>query len=173
MKNKLVSAFDRLEDFILVTMFSGMVAVIFYQVIMRYVFNNSSFWSEELGKFLFVWISWLGISIGMRRAEHIRITLIVDRMPFRAAHATNILTELVVITISAITAWYAYTLVLSQNSVHFAAIKISMSWGYLSVLVGCALMCMRCAYSVYVSWRAIVDGPKQIEESEGGEDLCL
>ena len=170
LRKKLVYAFDRLEDFILVTMFSGMVAVIFYQVIMRCVFNNSSPWSDELGKFLFVWISWLGISIGARRAEHIKIALIVDRMPFKAAHVTNILAEAAVIAISGITAWYAYTLVLSQNSVHFAAIKISMSWGYFAVLVGCALMCIRSVYSVYTSWRTMTGGHKQIEPEEGGED---
>ena len=167
---KLAYAFDRVEDFVLVTMFSGMVAVIFYQVIMRYVFNNSSSWSEELGKFLFVWISWLGISIGARRAEHIKIALIVDRMPFKAAHVTNMLAEAVVVVISAITAWYAYTLVLSQSSVHFAAIKISMSWGYMAVLLGCALMCARSVYSIYTSWRQMTGGLEQIETEEGGED---
>jgi len=159
-----------MEDFILVTMFSGMVAVIFYQVIMRYVFNNSSSWSEELGKFLFVWISWLGISIGARRAEHIKIALIVDRMPFKAAHVTNMLAEAVVVVISAVTAWYAYTLVWSQSSVPFAAIKISMSWGYLAVLVGCTLMTLRSLYSIYTSWRSIAGGAEQIETEEGGED---
>ena len=168
MIKKISYAFDRIEDFILVAMFSGMVAVIFYQVIMRYVFNNSSSWSEELGKFLFVWISWLGISIGARRTEHIKIAILVDRMPFAAAHVTNMLTEAIVIVISAITAYYAYTLVLSQYSVHFAAIKISMSWGYLSVLVGCALMAVRSVFAIYVAWREIREGPKQIETDEEG-----
>jgi TRAP-type C4-dicarboxylate transport system permease small subunit len=170
LKNKLVSAFDRLEDIILVTMFSGMVAVIFYQVIMRYVFSNSSSWSEELGKFLFVWISWLGISIGARRMEHIKISLVVDKMPFKAARLTNLLTELIVIIISGITAWYAYTLVISQYSVPFAAIKISMSFGYLAVLVGCFLMCIRSIYAAYLALRGLIDGPRQIEAAEGGED---
>ncbi len=32
-------------------------------------------WSEELGKFLFVWITWLGISLGERKGEHIKITM--------------------------------------------------------------------------------------------------
>ena len=166
MRNKLVSAFDKLEEIILVTMFSCMVIVIFYQVIMRYVFNNSSFWSEELGKFLFVWISWLGISIGARRGEHIKISLLVDKMPFKAARLTNILTEIIVIVISGITAYYAYSLVLSQNSVPFAAIKISMSWGYLAVFIGCVLMCIRCAYAAYVAWRTLTRGPG-LEATEG------
>ena len=168
MKNKIVSAFDRLEEIILVTMFSGMVLVIFYQVVMRYVFNNSSSWSEELGKFLFVWISWLGISIGARRREHIKISLLVDMMAFKAARITNMVTEGIVILISGMTAYYAYTLVLSQNSTPFAAIKISMSWGYLAVCIGCILMCIRCSYAAYLAWREYREGPKRIEPAEGG-----
>jgi len=168
MRNKLTSAFDRLEEIILVTMFSGMVLVIFYQVIMRYVFNNSSSWSEELGKFLFVWISWLGISIGARRGEHIKISLIVDKMTFKAARITNIVTESIVILISGMTAYYAYTLVLSQSSTPFAAIKISMSWGYLAVCLGCVLMCVRCSYAAYLAWRMYREGPLGTEPVKGG-----
>ena len=75
-KNKIISFIDKLEEILLVSMFVLMVLIIFIQVIMRYVFNNSLSWSEELGKFLFVWLSWIGISIGERRNEHIKITMV-------------------------------------------------------------------------------------------------
>ena len=78
-KSKFIQILDRLEETILVGMFTLMVFIIFAQVIMRYIFNNSLSWSEELGKFLFVWISWLGISIGAKRKEHIKITMFVDK----------------------------------------------------------------------------------------------
>ena len=55
-KGKFFKAIDKAEDVCLVTMFIVMVAAIFLQVIMRFVFNNSLTWSEELGKFIFVWI---------------------------------------------------------------------------------------------------------------------
>ena len=80
-KNKIISFIDKLEEILLVSMFVLMVLIIFIQVIMRYVFNNSLSWSEELGKFLFVWLSWIGISIGERRNEHIKITMLVDKLP--------------------------------------------------------------------------------------------
>ena len=165
---KIIHAYDRLEDFVLVTMFGGMVAVIFYQVIMRYVFNNSSVWSEELGRFLFVWITWIGISIGARRLEHIKVMMLVDKMPFKASRAVNIFAEFVVIAVCAITAYYSYSLMLSQNHVSFAAIKISMTWGYLAVFLGCVIMCLRCLLIAYDNLRELREGPKQIEE-EGGE----
>ena len=170
LRRKLIYAFDRLEDFILVTMFAGMVAVIFYQVIMRYVFNNSSVWSEELGRFLFVWITWIGISIGARRLEHIKVMMLVDKMPFKMSRMVNIFAEFVVIAVCAITAYYSYSLILSQNHVSFAAIKISMSWGYLAVFLGCVIMCLRCLHIVHVNLRELRQGSPIIGEAEGGEE---
>ena len=131
------------EEIVIVAMFALMVAVIFLQVIMRYVFSNSLSWSEELGKFLFVWITWLGISLGERKGEHIKITMLTDRLPFRVAQAVNILSEIVVIVICAVTFYYGISLVFSQMGTHYAGIKISVSWGYLAVVIGCGLMILR------------------------------
>lgn len=147
-KNKIINFLNKAEKFTLVTMFVTMVVIIFVQVIMRKIFNSSLSWSEELGKFIFVWISWLGISVGQMKGEHIKITAFVDKLPPKGQNIMNILAELVVIWICGITAYYSYTLVLSQASTPYAGIKISMSFGYLSVLVGCILMVFRCILSI-------------------------
>lgn len=142
-KNKIVQFLDRSEEVILVGMFALMVLIIFIQVIMRYIFNNSLSWSEELGKFLFVWISWLGISIGAKRKEHIKITMFIDKGSPELKCICDILSELIVFGICLITAYYGLELVISQSQVYFAGIKISMSWGYLSVVLGCVIMMIR------------------------------
>ena len=112
-RSKFFRTVDRAEDICLVVMFAIMVAAIFLQVIMRFVFNNSLSWSEELGKFMFVWISWLGISIGERRNEHIKITLVTDRLPFKAQKVVLIIANVVLFAILAVTIYYSVELVLS------------------------------------------------------------
>lgn len=168
MKNKTITALNRFEDILLVAMFVAMVGIIFVQVIMRYVFNNSLAWSEELGKFLFVWLSWVGISIGARRREHIQITMLVDKMPYKSARMMDALVELILIGICGITAYYGMTLVFSQAGTHFAGIKISMSWGYLSVVIGCVLMIIRSAVTFIDAIIAAKRGEPEIEVREGG-----
>lgn len=142
-KNRAIQFLDRLEEAILVGTFALMVTIIFVQIIMRYIFNNSLSWSEELGKFLFVWISWLGISIGAKRKEHIKITMFVDKCSPQLKLVCDILSELIVLGICAVTAYYGIELVISQYKIFFAGIKISMSWGYLSVVIGCFIMMIR------------------------------
>ncbi len=143
MGKKEIKILDKIEDTLLITMFVAMVSIIFFQVIMRYVFNNSLSWSEELGKFLFVWLSWVGISIGHRRREHIKITMLVDRLPEKAKKVTEILSEIILITICGITMFYGFTMIDIQMNIPYAGIKISTAWGYLSVTLGCGLFILR------------------------------
>lgn len=143
MGKKALSTLDKVEDFVLALMFLAMVSIIFFQVVMRYVFNNSLSWSEELGKFLFVWLSWIGISIGHRRKEHIKITLLVDRLSPTAKRVTEIISECILIIICGVTMVYGIRMLGIQWTTPYAGIKISTSWGYLSVVLGCGLFVLR------------------------------
>lgn len=164
MKNKTIATLNRFEDILLIAMFVAMVAIIFMQVIMRYAFNNSLSWSEELGKFLFVWLSWVGISIGARRREHIKITMLIDKLPYRIARSMDVLVELILIGICGITAYYGVTLVFSQVGTHYAGIRISMSWGYLAVVIGCVLMMIRSIVTMIEAMMAVKNGEPEIEK---------
>ncbi len=177
-KSKLEKVFDilnRTEEMTIIGMFAVMVIVIFLQVIMRKVFNNSLTWSEELGKFLFVWITWLGISLGERKGEHIKITMLTDRLPFRAAQIANIISEIIVIAICAVTLYYGVSLVFSQMGTNYAGIKISVSWGYLAVVVGCGLMILRSVWGlgksvVYMAKGAPAEENAMQTTEKGGGD---
>lgn len=142
-KGNFFKAVDKAEDVCLVSMFVLMVAAIFLQVIMRFVFNNSLTWSEELGKFIFVWISWLGISIAERKNEHIKITLVTDRMSPKWRTVCEIVASICVLLILGVIVYYGVELVQFQQRVHYAGIKISTSWGYLSLVLGCGFMVLR------------------------------
>lgn len=162
-KNKIISFLDKIEEISLVIMYATMVLVIFIQVIMRYCFNNSLSWSEELGKFLFVWLSWIGISIGAKRGEHIKISILVDKLHPYAANAADILSDIIVVGICAVTAYYGISLVMSQAGVHYSGIKISMAWGYLAVALGCILMILRSLISIAGSIKLLSNGIQRKE----------
>lgn len=160
---KLLKILDKTEDAVLIAMFATMVGFIFFQVIMRFVFNNSSSWSEELGKFLFVWISWLGISIGHRKREHITITMVLDKLPVKAKNIVGILNELILIAICGVTLYYAVYLMGIQWKVPYAGIKISTSWGYLSLVLGCGLFIIRALVHIVEDVQAIKNPQSSIE----------
>lgn len=178
-KSKFFSIIDKIENVCLVTMFAVMVATIFLQIIMRFCFSNSLVWSEELGKFMFVWISWLGLSIGERRNEHIKITLVMDKLSPKWQKIFEIISYIILLGILGITVYYAVVLVEFQINVKYAGIKISTAWGYLSLVLGCSFMILRLGGVIYRDIKALIDKdykrnthPGMVEETltidEGG-----
>ncbi len=157
-ENKLVYLLNHLEEIIICALFAIMVIIIFVQVIMRFVFNNSLYWSEELGKFIFIWISWMGLSLAERKGEHIIITMLTDKLPPVPAKIFNIISKIIVIGICAITCYYGTSLVMSQAGTHYAGIKISVAWGYFAVVIGTGAMTVRSVVALIKAIAALVKG---------------
>lgn len=61
-----------------------LLALMVAQVIMRYGFGYSHFFTEEIGRYLLVWASLAGTALAVRQRAHIRIEFLVDRLPDRA-----------------------------------------------------------------------------------------
>ena len=55
--------------------------VVAIQVFFRYALNHSLFWSEELARYLLVWLTFLGASVAYRRKVHPGIDIVYARMP--------------------------------------------------------------------------------------------
>jgi TRAP-type C4-dicarboxylate transport system permease small subunit len=136
---------NRLEEILLVSSLAFTVGLIFIQVLMRYVFQNSLSWSEELARYLFLWQIWLGASFAVKEQAHLRIGALVDNVPPKAKRAMEF---------AALLAWFAFSLFLAVKGSELAllllkrgqvspAMRMPMAYAYASVPVGSALMAIR------------------------------
>jgi TRAP-type C4-dicarboxylate transport system permease small subunit len=57
-----------------------LLALMVVQVILRYGFGYSHFFTEEIGRYLLVWASLAGTALAVRQRAHIRIEFLVDRL---------------------------------------------------------------------------------------------
>jgi TRAP-type C4-dicarboxylate transport system permease small subunit len=64
-------------------MLLAMTLIVFYQVVLRYVFNRSPSWAEEIAIVLMIWFGVLGIPIGLKLKIHIGVQFIYNRFPVR------------------------------------------------------------------------------------------
>ena len=76
-------------DFVLVALFTVILAIILAAVFFRYVVNQSLFWSDEVVRYLFVWFTLLGAALVLRDRRHIRVEFFVDQMPDGLRRATE------------------------------------------------------------------------------------
>jgi C4-dicarboxylate transporter DctQ subunit len=72
---------DRLENTVLVWTILGLALVGFVQVFSRYFFNYSFTWYEELGRYLGVFVAFLGAGIGVKTGSHFTMDLLVSHLP--------------------------------------------------------------------------------------------
>ena len=84
------------EENLMVIFLGIMTAVVFVQVILRHVFNNSLTWSEEGARFLFMWIIWMSMSVGFRDKSHIRMTVVADLLSPKGKLVLNILNSVII-----------------------------------------------------------------------------
>ena len=54
------------------------VLLVVMQIILRFGFNNPKAWAEEVSRYLFIWMVFIGAGIATARGSHIRVTEIVD-----------------------------------------------------------------------------------------------
>ena len=117
---------DRLNGALLILMFLST----FYQVLARDVLRVTVMWTEELAKFLFVFIVFLGAATLMESEEHIRISILADRLPASLARWHRLVVQLVLVAFGVVFVWSAWGNVL--NSWEFYS--PSMSWFRMSYL---------------------------------------
>ena len=145
MKQTLYKIWDHLEEYVLVYSLMVSVALVFLQVVMRRVFNNSLSWSEELARYLYVWQTWLGVSYAARNGTHLRITMLKDRLPAKAQQILEILVVLVWMGFGIFVIYQGMGVVntIASFGQKSSALKIPMQFCYMSIPVGMSLMCIR------------------------------
>jgi C4-dicarboxylate transporter DctQ subunit len=77
---RMTDRIDRMENAVLVWTILGLALVGFVQVFSRYLFNYSFTWYEELGRYLGVFVAFLGASIGVKRGSHFTMDLLVSHL---------------------------------------------------------------------------------------------
>ncbi len=135
----------------------AMMCIIFAQVVARYVFHHSLTWSEEVGRYIFVWISFLGMAAAFKAKSHVALDIVVkslrgfSRRTLELANATLVVILSSAVLYSGIT---LFTLGMRQKS---PALKLPMHWVYIVVPVSGAIL-------LYFSLRALWDCYRKKED---------
>jgi len=125
----------------------------FYQVITRYVFNNASSWSEEAVRYLFVWVSMIGIAIGIREKVHIGIDIFVKRLPIPIKKATEMVVQIAIILLSFVLIIYGAKMYLKTASQVSPALNLPMKYVYLSAPICGILIAVYSLEQIYLRFK--------------------
>ena len=117
-----------------------MVGTVILQVYCRFVLGNSLSWSEELARYAFVWITFLGAAVAYRHGGHIIVETIVVLLPRRAQLALAWLVDALMVVALVVLLVQGLGIVEVNSNVEATMLEIPMSWVYGAVPVSAAIM---------------------------------
>ena len=97
---KLVEILDVILKNVLIALMAAMVAAVSWQVISRYVFSSPSSWTEEIARFLLIWIGVLGAAYAFRTGVHLGLDILPKKLTGRSAELLKQFTAFIVVLFS-------------------------------------------------------------------------
>ena len=137
---KLDNTLARCEGWALISFVVVMTIVVLLQVIYRYLLMQPLHWSEELARYLFVWISILGAALSVHRRGHFGMDFFFKMLPLRWRPSFASFIFLLMGIVVMVLLVQGIILVQKTADQQSPAMEISMGWAYASVPVGAALM---------------------------------
>ena len=123
-----------------IVLFAVMITVVFYEVVMRYLFNAPTFWSEALARSAMVWLVLLGMALGIRYQEHIRVDFVISLLPPAWQGVAAVVRYLIALAFSAVMLVYGVLLAVPNLDQELPGIEIPVFWVYLAAPVAAFFM---------------------------------
>ncbi|WP_085891500.1 TRAP transporter small permease [Roseovarius litorisediminis] len=137
-----------------------LVATMFIEVLRREIFSYSSIWGEEIVRYAFIYLAWIGAASAVRERAHIRIDVIMHYVSRRMKALLYIFGDLIMFAVALIALYWSFETVMV--SAKFGSVshglRVSMVWFLAAVPIGFTLMLFRLTQSLLRDIRDLRSG---------------
>jgi TRAP-type C4-dicarboxylate transport system permease small subunit len=167
--NKAIDLFFRALEVLVVVAMVAMVIMVFGNVVLRYAFNSGITVSEEMSRYCFIWLTYIGAMVAMRERAHLGVDTLVKRLPVAGKKLCLVLSEGLMLLCNGlffVGTWKMHELQVTNVS---PVVGISMIWVYgIGYIVAVVMGIM----NLDVLWRLFTgrlrdDELVQVTEAEG------
>jgi len=152
---KLIDHICTLFGFLMVACMGLMVLMVFGNVVLRYAFNSGITVSEELSRWLFVWMTFLGAIVAVRKHAHLGTDALVARLSRRGKKACFVAAHILMLFMC----WLMFRGSWQQMVINYdttsAVMQASMAWLYVSGVVFATLAALIMAHEL---WELVTGG---------------
>lgn len=134
----------------LIGLLAAMSVIIFTNVALRYLTNQSIEWAEEVSRHMMIWLTFLGAGPVLRYGGHIAVENLQDALPNALAIAVRAIVATLLFAFFGFMIWYGWLYMERTQFQLTAATQIPFSWIYSSMLAGGVLL--------MVHWLLVVRG---------------
>jgi TRAP-type C4-dicarboxylate transport system permease small subunit len=156
---------NNIEKVICVALLALMSIIIVVQVFFRYVLQNSLQWSEEIARYMFIWLIYIGISYGVKMDKHIAVDAVYSFLPKKVKPIYALIGYVIFLVFAIIVVYYGVLVTANiagsgqiSNGAH-----VPMQYVYVAPVVGMSLTLIRLVQRLVIMVKAIKAG-EGIEE---------
>jgi TRAP-type C4-dicarboxylate transport system permease small subunit len=148
------------ERWLLLVFYVMLVGTMFIEVVRREVFSYSSIWGEEIVRYSFIYLAWIGASAAVKERGHIRIDVLMQYVSPKVKALLYIFGDIIMAIVAVIAFYWSLETVLV--SAKFGSVthglRISQVWFLSAVPLGFGLILFRLAQSFLRDFRDLRDG---------------
>lgn len=180
MKNATMDKLFKGIDYLTGILTGLMVLFVFLNVVLRTCFNSGLTWSEELSRYLFVFVTYVGAISAMRVNGHLGVDTLISRVPRPLQMVMYVVSQLVIAVLMCILVHGSGKMVLQNTESRTAALGISYALLYsVGIITGVSIAAMAAANIVYAvthpseisSIVSMTTDEDEIMAETGSEDL--
>jgi len=117
-----------------------MVVLVFGNVVLRYGFNSGIAISEEISRYLFIWLTFLGAIVAVHEHEHLGVDTLVRALPRKGKLACVVASEALMLVATALLFWGSWKQTLINMGTKSPVSQVPLALIYVAGLVASALM---------------------------------
>ncbi len=136
----LCHALDRMARVTVMALVAAMTAIVLLGVFFRYVLGHALPWTDEVSRYLMIWMGFLGSGVALREGSHVAMTIFLDMASPSLRRKMLLLIRCLSLGFLLSVIWAGGILVVSIRSQVSAVLRISMTWAYLAIPIGCLLI---------------------------------
>ena len=149
---------DNFEGYCCAVMLAVMSVVVFLQIIFRFVIRASLPWSEELSRYLLVYITYFGCAYGIKTGAHLGVEAFVLILPKTVQKAINVLVQIGGLVVCVLILKFGADIVFSQmqSGQLSPAMRLPMWTIYSAIPIGMAFCVIRYAVEIVKAVQALI-----------------
>lgn len=150
---------------------ASMVALVFGNVVLRYVFSSGITFSEEFSRWLFVWLTFFGAIVAMKEHTHLGMDSVVARMSVKGKKIAYIVSHLLMIGCVSLllTGGWDQTIVNVETKAAATGLSAALFYGVILVF-GVSALCIL-IYDLYLVLAGKLKAEELIQVKESEEEF--
>lgn len=148
---KVIQLLDKnAERWLLLSFYSMIVVTIGTEVVRRFTLSYSSTWAEEIARYAFIYLVWIGVAAAVRDRGHIRIDVILGFLGNRGKSVIYLFGDFVMLFVAVLALFFSFEVL--SISMKFGSVThglgIQQAWFLAAVPIGFSLVSFRLIQSI-------------------------